>query len=677
MKFKRRKKSGRPRRLSRSLAMLALAAGAGRAGAQSYYDFLQPSEPTLTMPQLKYLQTDVELDKNSYTPKSGGGATTSTSTYVASGVGIGWNYFLYHPDLMTFSILAEPGYNWQANNDGSTTTHDNSLLLNGNFDGSLLQLKPYATTVNYNRSHEQYNYDFFNSATVDAQRWGVISGYREGPVPSVVTFSQSHVDSSGINYDSTSDQTTAGFQAQNLRHGDDLTDLNYQFNQFNNTSSGGGQNYTDSSSSQSLTINDNEHYTTSALNSSLFYEHIEGEGAPSDNVNLMLEYSIQHTPHLRSFFGYSLSDYSSSGNNSLANSVRAGLNHQFYDSLNSMISVNGGNTSSDSSGSTLDQNTVGTSASVDYEKRLANWGHLSLSDTAGYQYTQQTSTGDQQFIANEVHTVQPPFLFYLDQPQEITWVSLTDSTGAITYVQGADYDVITTSNPWQIRIYTTGPNHIVAGQVVKANYFCQPNPNGSYSTINNGAQIRLDFWNNHAGIFARYNSSDNQASSPGFVLDSENEFQAGGDLNWKRLRLTGTYTDRTSTFYDYQSIVTSESYTVLATGKNSAGLNFNQSWSTYPNNGGGGTNGAQNISYYSWTGHYDWHPFSGFDWSSEAGLEQQHGGGTDQNFITARTSLGWTVGKLEVRLGYEYENQDYNSEIRERNFAYLRLRRNF
>jgi hypothetical protein len=674
VKYKPRKKTGSQRRLTRSLAVLVLAAGASRAQGQSYYDFLQPEQPPLTVPQLKYLKMDVELEQDSYNPKQGGTSSTSKQIYLAPAVGIGWNYFLYDPDLMTFSMLAEPGYNWQQNSNDGSTSYQNTLLLNGTFTGSLLQLKPYATTLNYDRSHEEYNYDFFNSATVDAQRWGVVSGYREGPVPSVVTYSQSHTDSTGLNYDSTSDQTTVGFQAQNQRHNDNLTSLNYQLNQFDNTTTGGGQNYSDTSTSQSLTVNDSEHFTRSALNSSLFYEHIEGEGSPSDNVNLMLDYSIQHTPHLRSFYGYSLSDYSTDGNNSMANSAHAGVQHQLYESLSSTVTVNGGNTTSDSSGSTLDQNTVGVTGSEDYSKRLANWGHLSIGDTASYNYTEQTSTGDQQFIANEAHTVQPPFLFYLDQPQDVTWVSLTDSTGAITYVQGRDYQLVTSSNPWQVQIFIGGTSIILSGQVVKANYYAQPNPSGSYSTFNNSAQIRLDFWNNHAGLFVRYSFSDNQSDTPGFVLNSDDEFQAGGDMNWRRLRLAATYTDRNSTLYNYQSVITSESYTLLAAAKNSAGLDFNQQWSTYPS---GGTNGTQNIEYYSWTGHYDWHPVSGFSWHSEAGYQQQHGGGTDQDFIVARSFVSWVVGKLDVNLGYEFESQNYTTETRQRNFAYLRFRRNF
>jgi hypothetical protein len=676
----RPKDKQRQRRLLRSLALLVLAAGATRVTGQSIY-LAQAEDQSLRMPHLLYLDTDVEIERDHYTLKNGGGTTDYGRNYVAPTAGIGWDYFLYHPDLMTFSTLMEPGYNWEQDNNGSQTTSQHAWLLDGAFHGTLLQRKPYATMVNYNRSHDQYSYDFFNSVTVDSEIWGVNTGYREGAVPTTVDYSHAHRDSNGLSYDSTSDSDTVTVTSQNTRHGADLTTLNYQFSEFNSTSTSavqgttnGAQSFADSSTLQTLQLTDTEVYRQSTLNSSLYYEHVDGEGSKSDDVNGGVDYSYQHTPNFRSFYDYNFTYYSSGGSESLYQFARAGVEHELYESLVSTADLHGGDNHATSPGSTLDQYAMGTTGSVSYSKRLGGWGHLSLSDTASYDVTQQDSSGSQQLVANESHVVPLTGIFFLSQGRDLSWVSLTDASGALTYVQGSDYDVITTSNPWQIRTYTTGPNHIVAGQVVKANYFVQPNPSGNYSVFNNNTQIRLDFWDNHAGLFLRYSFNNNQASSSSFVLETVDELQAGGDMNWRRLRLSATYTDRTSSFYTYQSFSTSEGYTLLATAKNSASLNFNQQWSTYP---GTATNSTQNVSYYSWTGRYEWHPVSSFSWSTEAGYEQQHGGGTDQDFIVARTSIGWNVGKLDVRAGYEFQNQNYTGETRQRNFAFLRVRRNF
>jgi len=198
---------------------------------------------------------------------------------------------------------------------------------------------------------------------------------------------------------------------------------------------------------------------------------------------------------------------------------------------------------------------------------------------------------------------------------------------------------------------------------------------GEYSTFNNLAEIRLDFWHHHASVYASYFFNDNQSSSADFVLDNTEEVQAGADFNWGRLRLQATASDRRTSFYDYQSLALSENYTLFSTYHNSAGVNFYQLWTTYSN--GGTTNQNQNVSFYSFTGNYAWHPVSGFNWNNEAGYQQQRGNGINEDFIVFRSYLNWFIGKLNVNLGYEFEHQGYTAETRVRNFTFLRLRRNF
>ena len=75
--------------------------------------------------------------------------------------------------------------------------------------------------------------------------------------------------------------------------------------------------------------------------------------------------------------------------------------------------------------------------------------------------------------------------------------------------------------------------------------------------------------------------------------------------------------------------------------------------------------------------HYEWRPTSHISWHSEAGVQQQRGLGNDELFLAGRTYLDWAVGKLEIHLGYEHENQQYTAETRTRDYVFLRLRRNF
>ena len=219
------------------------------------------------------------------------------------------------------------------------------------------------------------------------------------------------------------------------------------------------------------------------------------------------------------------------------------------------------------------------------------------------------------------------------------------------------------------------PEIFINGQSVQVSYIVQPNPSGGYSVFNDQMQVRLEFWHQHADVYARYNFSDNQADAAAFVLENISEFQAGADVHWRGFRADASFTDRKSSLYDYQSFTLAEGYSLRTGARSTASIDLRQQWSAYP--GAGGTNAAQNVTFYSYTGRFEWRPVSGLSWNTEAGLEQQRGAGVDQNLVVIRSYLNWLVGKLDFRLGYEFQNQQYAFETRERNFVYLRMRRNF
>jgi hypothetical protein len=177
-------------------------------------------------------------------------------------------------------------------------------------------------------------------------------------------------------------------------------------------------------------------------------------------------------------------------------------------------------------------------------------------------------------------------------------------------------------------------------------------------------------------VYARYGITENTADITGFVLDNRNEFQAGGDMNWRDLRLAATYSDRESSLYNYQSMTVSENYSLFATRHHDAALNFSQQWNNYGDQQSL-TSQIHETEYYSFTGQYGWHPASSFSLNCQAGYQQQLGDNTDQNTLVLRTDAVWRVGKLDFRIGYQYENQEYIQETRGRNYVYLNMRRSF
>jgi hypothetical protein len=104
---------------------------------------------------------------------------------------------------------------------------------------------------------------------------------------------------------------------------------------------------------------------------------------------------------------------------------------------------------------------------------------------------------------------------------------------------------------------------------------------------------------------------------------------------------------------------------------------LNQTWSDYSYSSDTSASQEQKTTFYNYMLNYEWRPTAGLNWNTEAGLQQQRGSGANQDLFAVRTYLNWTVAKLEVHLGYQHEDQDFNGQIRKQDYVFLRLRRNF
>ena len=150
-----RKRKKKRFRLPRWIALLVLASGATRATAQSV-DWGEPEQDLGSMnlmPRLKYLDTDMEFESDLY--RSAGYDLKTERWYISPTAGIEWDNYIYHPELLTYSLLFEPGYIWQRSGEpGGMAQTTDELMLDGVFKVNLLEAKPYATIVSYSRSQD-------------------------------------------------------------------------------------------------------------------------------------------------------------------------------------------------------------------------------------------------------------------------------------------------------------------------------------------------------------------------------------------------------------------------------------------------------------------------------------------------------------------------------------------
>jgi len=646
----------------------------GTLSVEAQYRYLEQPQETLNVPRLKYLRLDVEAEQSSQ-ESALGSQSSYERLYVAPAIGIGWDHFIYHPDLLNFSILAEPGYSWQESGPPGSKRERNDVLLNGTFNGRLLQLKPYATTLFANSTHNTHQYDFFNSVIEDAQSYGLLTGYRERPVPVTLTFQRTTRDTSGLSYDTKSDQITLDLHARNERKLQDFTDFSYQYSQYDSTTGDALSRFHDTSDFSYVTVTDTEHFHKSVLTSTLLFDQSESTESTSDDLNLRLNYTVEHTANFRSLYDYSFLRFATDNGDGLQNNARAGVQHQLYESLSSYGDLHGTTANSSFGGSSFDLVSGGTTIAVNYTKRLGDWGRLTIGNSASYDLTEQETTGTILFVSKESHALPSGQWVRLNQPRVIAISSVTTDAahGEIPVTENVDYFVDRTRNPWQLQ---RNPLSIIltdSNNVVLVTYTAQSNPSGSYSTFSDQAQIRLDLWKGMLGLFARYSFSDNHANAPGFVLENVQEFQAGADFYYRGLRLNANYTDRKSTLFNYYSYNLSEGYSSALFPHWSIGVDLNQRWSFYPDSG----KFSYEVTYYDFIARASWHPITTIEWSTEAGYELQRGNGLDQDLFVGRSYLNWLIGKLDIHLGYEFQNQEFTAEKRERHFVFVRARRSF
>ena len=289
--------------------LLALMAIVPRTRAQ-YRDWLEQQDPSgwYAVPRAEYLRTDVEAEQENLR-SSGAPNQNTTRLYLSPRIGIGWNNYIYHPYLLTYSMLFEPGYVWQDRTSNGKGVASDELILDGTFRANILQIKPYATTLSYSRSREEAKYGFFSTATVDSQSWGAASGYREGPVPVEVSFEQSREDTTDFNQNTLTDQTLLNLRARSERERQNATQLDYQFSQFDRITRGVGYHFSSDNIYNYVSLTDMEHFERSDLKSSARLNAADSKTSSSTDMNADVNYTVEHGAGLHSYYDYSFSQF--------------------------------------------------------------------------------------------------------------------------------------------------------------------------------------------------------------------------------------------------------------------------------------------------------------------------------------------------------------------------------
>ena len=406
------------------------------------------------------------------------------------------------------------------------------------------------------------------------------------------------------------------------------------------------------------------------LNSLLNYNLLTGTVAPNASLLFDENLQLQHSPRVSTTYEYGVNNNSAGTADSLGQRGRFSVAHRLYDNLTSVFDLQGDTTTSRSPGSSLNSSSYGVGLSEQYTRHLSSWGNLTLGYNGEYDRQNRQANGQFLLVANESHVLTDGTTKFLNQPFVQTGtVVVTDPTGTIRYQVDLDYQLIAHGPLTEIRRIASLTSHIPNGGTVLVDYTATLQPSASYDTIANAVNFRLDFWNNHLGLFGHWSTIEYPGAQQ-LVLRTVDTKSIGLDTTWQWAHASAEYETSRSNLSPYDSYRLSESAQWQPCAGANLSLNLDQSWTTFRDT-------HLNDTLYGATVRSQFRFPNNLCWVVEGGVHVEHGPSYQQEIESVRTGLDWAVGKLTLKLDYQYSTQRYSTDMSERHLFSLRVRRSF
>jgi hypothetical protein len=661
----------------RWLAVLFLALAAANLPAQQRYRTPRENVSWFRLRVTEiFLGMEVEGESEKSTLSTGTSPFKRDYLYIAPTLGLGLRGSVFHPNLLQFDLKAEDGISWQEQSlseaaGASLAGTETKTRFLQRYHGELYVLKgkPYSASLYADRDHNFRQYDFFNRATVDSQRYGGRAGYATGPVPFSLTASHLEEDISSYTRPSILDETTLSLDMRNERQRDVKTTLSYNFDQYNRQELGvplqKGAYHT-------VNVFDTEKFGKSdrvRLNSSLFFNQLHSTAVASRNLSIQEQASVEHSQQLQSDYQYGFDNHASGTTDGLGHNAQAALRHQLYQSLTSTLDLHGNMLDSTSPDSSLSTRRYGVGLNESYVKKLGSWGRLSLGYNGRYDKEQRETTGQTIFIIGETHTLTDGIITYLNQPRiEVSSIRVADSNSNKDYQPLLDYVVIEHGELTEIR-RASGSSQIPNGGGVLVDYRVQVQPSDKFTTLANQIYFRLNLFKEMLGLYGRLNLVNNRGGET-LVLQNISDKVLGADFSWRWARAGAEYEIYDSNLAPFKSKRLFQSLSFQPGRNSSLSFNLDQNWTTFAEAG------IRRASY-SFITRYRTQFTPRLSWEAESGLRLDRGAGFDQTQLVGRTGLEYSRGKVAMKLGYDFQDQNYLGETRQRHFFFLRARRTF
>lgn len=615
-----------------------------------------------------YLLTEVQYEREGQ--QAGTTSLTREQTLVDPAVGVGVSGSLYHPNLVQFQLATELGLDWKTSSETPGASESNGRFLQ-RYHGSIdfLDQKPYAASLFGDKDMTYREYDFFSRVRVDSESYGGRAGYTAGPVP--FTVSVQHYDEfqddpvRPQNYF----QDTLWLTAQNRRRiYDGQTRMNYNLTRFDRRDDG----YSDLGGlTQSLSLFDTENFGWLAdprLTSLLNYNRVSQTAQPTEKLLAQENLRLQHTSKLESFYEYSFDQTSAGTSEANTHDGRVGITYQRTPHLTLGGDAHGTLTEAASPGSSLDTKSYGVGANAQYSRPLASWVTLTASDGGSWDREDRNASGSEQTIIGEPHAHSDSTVTFLNQPTvNEASIQVWDTTRTTNFVNNLDYKITQVGTLTQIQRLTGG--QIADGSAVAVDYTAGLQNSSSFDSLANNASFRVDFWKGLLGFYGHWDWQVYNGGE-GLLLRRLDDKTVGVDSSWRWFRAGAEYEIVDSNLAPYERKRLFQSAQFQPVVGTDVSLNADQNWTDYQDNN-------LHQSSYGFIARCQQRLTSHLSTTIEGGVRFERGETFDRDYATCRAGLDWAVGKLTVKLTYEYNDENYLTDTQDRHYVFLRIRRDF
>jgi len=480
--------------------------------------------------------------------------------------------YVLHPGILTFDVDINPVFSQQSFKGETGDVDSNARFLNYSVNLGILQAKPANLRIHGRRNSGTLTSSLGNQTEFKSDTFGVDGTYTNPYFPLNMSYSKRFMEQT-----ETSGPTSAAFERDEIEESISFSgrsskmDLSLERIEFEDLKK------------NRRSISDLARFSHrllrwgkgSSLDYNIDYRNREGF-RPSQRLAFNEQLHLQHTKNLYTTYSH---NYTSTvrERDTKSNFGNFSLNHRLYQNLNTMLNLSGSAIDSESNR----QLSYGGRLNLSYSKKLPWKGRFTAGAGGAYRIEENENPGALFEVVDEEHKVNSTRIFFLKQRFiVIDSVVITNPDETVVYIQGQDYDIVSSGSLTEIRILTGGT--IRVGDVLKVDYIYESTPALKFSSTTYNYTTGLSFgW-----VYLYYSLSRSDQD----LLDGRSDSQllsdetstTGAEFKFQgpryRLTLTAEKESRKTESIKSDAIFLRQSYQHTFSRKISLSFNANQTF---------------------------------------------------------------------------------------------------